>query len=83
MMFNPMEVRRYEPIEYDEMPGEMVTAADYDALVSLFKEVVCFRCKRSEEIDAMGMCLKHKLMAYPTETGNNNPNRSNNNSDLT
>lgn len=31
-MFDRSEVRRYQPIEYDEMPGEMVTAEDFDRM---------------------------------------------------
>lgn len=31
-MFNKNEVRRYKPIEYDDMPGDMVTAEDFDRM---------------------------------------------------
>ncbi len=79
MTFNPTEVYRFSHEDAEGEVSQVVAASDYDKLLNLFKEVVCFRCKRSEEIDAMGMCIKHKLMAYPTETGNYHSN----NSDLT
>jgi hypothetical protein len=31
------EVRQYKPIEYDEMPGDMVTAVDYDTCLKHLK----------------------------------------------
>jgi len=78
MTFNPNEVYRFSHEDAEGSVSQVVAASDYDQLLTLFREVVCFRCKRSEEIDAMGMCIKHKLMAYPTED-----NRNRNNSDLT
>jgi hypothetical protein len=33
-MLDPHDVRRYAPIEYDEMPGEMILAEAYDRLLA-------------------------------------------------
>ena len=67
VMFNPCEVKRFDHTYTFPGGGEYVRAEDYDSLLALFREVVCFRCKKADDIDAMGMCIKHKLMAYPTE----------------
>jgi len=36
MRFDPKTVRRYKPIEYDEMPSNMVKGDDYDSLLDLY-----------------------------------------------
>ena len=67
MAFNPYTVDRFERGNAEFPDQTVVDSADYDALLDLFKSVVCFKCKRSEEIDAEGRCIRHNLMAYPTQ----------------
>lgn len=48
-LFDPNSVRRYAPIEYDEMPGEMVLFEDYSKLLSLYRELLS-TCESAQQL---------------------------------
>lgn len=66
MSFDPDKVETFYAYTSASRPTLCVRKFDYDRLLSLYKEVTCFKCTRSSQIDAYGMCHKHKLRAYPT-----------------